>query len=211
MRAVVVSHGMIKEFESAREIMKSGDIVICADGGAEYAIRCGITPDVLIGDFDSIDSEILNKIKNLNCKIIKYPKEKDYTDTELAVNYAVDGGYKSITILGGIGERLDHTLANIFLLLKLAGANIEAKIINEKNVIYVINDKTEICGDIGDTLSLIPVGGDVRGIYTEGLKYKLSGRTIAMGSPIGVSNVFTSEKAKVKIESGYLLIIKSKD
>lgn len=211
MKAVVVSHGEIKDIDFACSVMKDCDLLVCADGGGEYAVRCGIMPDCLIGDLDSINSESLAAIQNRGCSIIRYPREKDFTDTQLAINYALEHGASEIVILAGTGDRLDHTLANIFLLVKLAKSGIKACLINEKNTVYCISSDIKLAGKAGELLSLIPAGGDVRGIYTRGLKYKLSGSNMSMGDPLGISNVYTENEAYIKIESGYLLVIKSRD
>lgn len=211
MKAVVVSHGEVKDMDFASKIMRDCSMLVCADGGGAYAVRCGIMPDVLIGDLDSIDTESLSIIKNSNCRIIKYPPEKDFTDTQLSIDYAIGQGADEIIILAGTGDRLDHTLANVFLLMKLLKSGIKACLINENNTVYVIKDNIKISGKRGELLSLLPVGGDVKGITTCGLQYRLSGSDMNMGDPLGISNVFTEEEACVKIESGYLLVIKSRD
>lgn len=211
MKAAVVSHGSIQNFEDASHILKSCDMIVCADGGGEYVLKCGLVPDVLIGDFDSIKTSQYDKIKGSEVKIIKYPKEKDYTDTELAVNYAVEAGAQEIIMLGSLGSRIDHSLANILYLVKLTDKGIKACIVDQNNTIYITKDSIELEGVPGDLLSLLPVGGDVTGITTKNLKYALHDSTIKLGDTVGVSNVFQSTNAKVKIKNGYLLVIKSHD
>ena len=211
MKACVVSHGEIKDYGYIGSIMKDCDFIVCADGGGEHVIRCGLMPDALIGDLDSIGQETLEKISNSHCIIVKYPRSKDYTDTQLAINYAIENGADDIVLLGSIGDRLDHSLANIFLMVKLVEQGIRACAINEKNSVYIIKDKIKLKGKIGDLVSLLPIGGDVRGISTHGLSYKLEGKNINMGDPLGISNVFICEDVQIKIESGYLLVIKSID
>jgi thiamine pyrophosphokinase len=211
MKAVIVSHGDIKDFKFAGNIMRDCDLIVCADGGGEYAVKCGILPGALIGDLDSIDKDILEEIKSSGCTIVQYPREKDYTDTQLAIDYAISKGANELVLLGSTGDRLDHSLANIFLLVKLSKQNIKASIVNEKNTIYITRDTIELQGNPGELLTLLPVGGDVNGIYTQGLQYRLSGQNIRMGEPLGISNVFTDRKASIKIDSGFLLVIKSFD
>lgn len=211
MKAVVVSHGSIIDTEHARKIMKESDVIICADGGAEYALKCGVVPDVLIGDLDSLDMNTLDKIKDTECRILRYSREKDYTDTQLALEYAVKIGAEEIIMLGSIGDRVDHSLANIYLLIQLVHRKIKACIINEKNFIYLIDKHIKLNGNKGDVLSLIPISGDVHGIFTKGLKYGLSGTNICIGDPVGVSNVFLENDVEVSIESGLLLVIRSRD
>lgn len=211
MKACIVSHGEIRDYEYIRSIVESCDLIVCADGGAEHVIKCGLLPDVVIGDLDSIEKNILEKLINSKCRVIQYPRDKDYTDTQLAINYAIEAGAIDIILLGCTGDRLDHSLANIFILFKLIEFDINVRIINEKNTVYIIKDEIKLKGSIGDLISLLPIGGDVGGIYTKGLKYKLEGKNIAMGDPLGISNVFISEDIEIKIKSGYLLVIKAKD
>ena len=211
MKAVVVSNGDIKDINLAKYILRDSSIIIAADGGARHILNSGFMPDALIGDLDSVDKETLDKIKASHCTIVKYPREKDYTDTQIAIDYAIEKKADNITFLGCIGDRIDHSLANIFLLVKLIKQGIKACIVNEKNTIYITCDFIKLDGKIGDLLSLIPVGGDVTGIYTKGLKYGLEGKIIKMGDPLGISNVFIGNTIEVKIESGYLLVILSRD
>jgi thiamine pyrophosphokinase len=211
MKACIVSHGEIRDYEYIRSIVESCDLIVCADGGAEHVIKCGLLPDVVIGDLDSIEKNILEKLINSKCRVIQHPRDKDYTDTQLAINYAIEAGAIDIILLGCTGDRLDHSLANIFILFKLIEFDINVRIINEKNTVYIIKDEIKLKGSIGDLISLLPIGGDVGGIYTKGLKYKLEGKNIAMGDPLGISNVFISEDIEINIKSGYLLVIKAKD
>lgn len=211
MRAVIVSHGEVNDYEYIGNIMRDSDMVVCADGGAEYPLKCGIIPHAVIGDLDSINQDVLKSLNDKGCIIIKHPREKDYTDTQLAIDYAIENGAREIIMVASIGDRLDHTLANIFLLVKLAKKNIYAHLINEKNTIYIVSNSISLKGNLGDLISLIPLGGNVKGIYTEGLKYKLDDATMEIGDPLGISNVFINEDINIKIESGYLLVIKSRD
>jgi thiamine pyrophosphokinase len=212
MKAAIVSHGEIRDYDYIRKIMEECDIIVCADGGLEYVQKCGLIPDALIGDLDSVSNDALEKLQGVGkTKIVKYPREKDYTDTQLAVDYAVEQGADEIVLLGSTGDRIDHSLANLLLLVKLIRNNIKSCVIDEKNSIFITNNSIKLNGNIGDLVSLIPIGGDVTGIFTDGLQYRLCGATITLGDPLGISNVFTSKEIEVKIESGYLLVIKSKD
>jgi len=211
MKAAVISHGEILDYEYTRDIIKGCDIVICADGGAEYAVKCGINPDIVIGDLDSIDSAVLNIVVKSGSKVIKYPKDKDYTDTQLAIDYAISEGAHEIVMVGSVGDRIDHSLANIFTLVKMAQKNIKAMVVNEKNTVYITNNCLKLNGKVGDIVSIIPICGDASGIYTDGLQYKLYDATITMGDPLGISNVFDSENISIKVGTGYLLVILARD
>jgi len=211
MKAAIVSNGETRDYGYLKSILESCNLIICADGGANHVVNCGLVPDALIGDLDSVNKGVLENLRDRGTKIIKHPREKDYTDTQLAIDYAIEAGAHEIVLLCSLGDRIDHSLANILLLVKLAMMNVKAYIINEKNTVYITNKEIHLRGKIGDIVSLIPVGGDVRGVFTEGLQYKLSGNTMVLGDPVGISNVFTCEEITIKIESGFLLVIKSKD
>lgn len=211
MKAVIVSHGRIDDISFAKSVMESGDMIVCADGGAEFAFKCGLTPDACVGDFDSISAAGLEMVKKKCPTVIRYPAEKDYTDTQLAIRYAAGKGADEMVLLGCIGDRIDHTAANILLLAGLLKADIKASIVNEKNTVYMTDSGIKVNGKPGEPLSLIPIGGDALGVRTRGLRYVLSDQNIRMGNPIGVSNVFTSTQAEITIESGMLLVIKSTD
>ncbi|GAE86853.1 thiamine diphosphokinase [Acetivibrio straminisolvens] len=118
MYALIVCNGSIIDYSYHKKFFEEADFIVCADGGALHLQRLGIKPDVLLGDFDSIEDKHLEYYKEQNVEIFKFPSEKDMTDTELAVDTVIDKGYKDIVIIGGTGTRLDHTLSNIFCLSK---------------------------------------------------------------------------------------------
>lgn len=178
--------------------------VIAADKGYDYALANGITPDLYVGDLDSVS----HIPKQINKKI--YPSQKDATDTELAVKAAVEAGCKRIVLFGGIGSRMDHTLANLFLLIPLTDAGIEMLIVNEHNRIQLVTKKADITGKKGDIISLIPLQ-DCTGVTTKHLAYPLKESTLLVGSTRGISNVLTAATACVCIDSGSLLVIESRD
>lgn len=208
MKGLVITHGVINDIEFYKDIKY--DICICADGGIEYAHKLNIRPDIIVGDFDSCDTELLNIYIDKGVKVEKYPAEKDFTDTQLAVNMAVEMGCDEIVIIGGIGHRMDHTIANIHILAELSRRNIRGRIIDEHNVIFIIKGEETIEGKPGDIISLIPFGGNARGLKSEGLYYQLPD-FMDIYMPCGVSNVFTEDKAWIKVGEGMLLAIMARD
>ncbi|WP_129596334.1 thiamine diphosphokinase [Anaerophilus nitritogenes] len=211
MRCVIVSNGDILHYESMKEKIKDYDFLICADGGAKHLFRMNRIPHFIVGDLDSIDEEVKKYFQEKKVIFYKFPKEKDYTDTELAVEYALEKGATEILFLGVMGSRMDHTLANITLLVDLLKKGIKAKIINEQNAIIATNEDIEIEGELGEYLSIIPLSEKVEGITLKGLKYPLSNATIHIGSSVGISNEFEEKKALIEIKKGIILIIKAKD
>jgi len=211
MTALIVCSGSISDCFHYEKYFKRAEFVICVDGGAKYLRNLGIVPDVLVGDLDSISGEDLEYFKAKNVETIKYPTQKDMTDAEIAVDYAVDKGFTEIIIIGGIGTRLDHSLANILLVKKLLDKGIKGILVNENNEITMIRDRIEIEREKDVKVSLLPLTGVVEGITTKGLYYPLKGEDIEMGSSRGVSNEFKDEVAEVSIKNGILIVIKSKD
>ena len=165
----------------------------------------------MIGDFDSIHPDDQVFFKKKQVKTLTFSSRKDHTDTELCLSWALENNATDITFLAVTGIRLDHTLANIFLLKKLAKQNIPARIINKNNEIHIVTDFIEFKGGPKDFLSIIPITEKVTGITLKGLEYPLVDATLEMGSCLGVSNAFKETFASVSIKKGALIVIKSKD
>lgn len=198
MRAVVIGNGDIKNYEYIKSKIHSGDFIICADGGCNHLSRLGIEADVVIGDFDSAECDNIKAIK------IEYPTRKDYTDGELAVEYAVKHGFDNIVLIAMTGTRLDHTMSDIFLLAKCRSG----VLIDDNNETYLLRDGLEITGRKGQTVSVVPVCGDAEGLVTDGLEYPLNDETIKFGASRGISNVMLSNECKITIKKGMALVIK---
>ena len=186
------------------------DFIICADNGYSVAKNNGIVPNIIIGDFDSFDSSEIDFPSNI--ETLKLPVEKDVTDTLACVKYAINKGFKEIIIIGGIGGRLDHTMANLQCLLYglSLGVNIELR---DSNNIATLHFPSEIIikKEKNFKVSLFSFDHVCDGISTKGLKYQLFNDKLSQGFPLGVSNEFTAEYASVSFKSGILLLILSKD
>lgn len=198
MRAVIIGNGDIKDYDYAKSKIKQDDFIICADGGYNHALRMGIKPDLLIGDFDS--AEGFEAVEDR----IEYPARKDFTDGELAVEYAAAHGYDEVVLMAMTGDRFDHTIADILLLERCKNG----VLIDDNNEIYMLRDKLEINGRKGQIISIIPLCGDAEGLVTDGLEYPLSGETLRFAQTRGISNVMTQNKCTVSIKRGMALIIK---
>ena len=186
------------------------DFVLAADGGTNHCIRAGILPDLIIGDLDSIDLEVLDKIKKLKIDILKYPSKKNATDTEICLDYLIENKYKEIILLGSLGRRIDHTLANIFLLEYLLEKNIAGRLVDDKNTIYLVEDKKTFKND-RKYISVIPLSDEGIEVSLEGLEYPLDHKLINRGSSLGVSNEFKDSFGIVNIHKGRALVILSED
>ena len=196
MRAVVIGNGTINDYEYIKSRLKSSDFIICADGGLRHARKMRVTPDVLIGDFDSHDREY-------GIKTYEYPRDKNFTDGELAVSYASEHGYNEIMLLGMTGDRLDHTLTDIFIMYSYPGAFL----VDDKNEIHIVKDRLIIAGCAGKTLSIIPVCGDLTGIVTKGLKWQLDNETLYFGTSRGNSNIIESDICEISVKNGTGIVV----
>lgn len=211
MKAVIVCNGSIRDFSYLKRYFEGAGLVICADGGAKHLRAFEIKPDILLGDFDSISEEDYSFFKECGTEIVTFPSEKDMTDTEIAVELAMNRGCNAITLIGGIGTRLDHSFANVFLLKKMLDNNIKGSVVDEYNEITLINDRIKLEKEKNIKVSLLPLTGTVTGVTTKGLYFPLKEATIEMGSSWGVSNEFSEDIAEVIISDGLMLVIKSRD
>jgi thiamine pyrophosphokinase len=208
MHVVIFAGGTLRAGAAAAAAIASADLIIAADSGAETAFQYGCTPAIIVGDFDSLDASRLQQLKAQGSRVVQADVEKDETDTELAIQVAIEEGASSITLLGGLGgARFDHTMANILL---LAGFEIvPIRIVDGPAVCWLLRGPggSVIKGQPGDLLSLLPLTGEATGIQTEGLYYPLRRETLSFGKPRGVSNVLIHEQARVTLENGLLLLI----
>ncbi len=213
MNTLIITGGKINK-NFAKKYLKSNkyDIIIAVDKGLETIDYLKLEPQYILGDFDSVNTKILEKYKTQNIKIIKLNPEKDLTDTHSAIDLALEIKSTEITILGAIGTRLDHTMANIHILKQALDKNIKAKIVNEKNEIELINKEIIIKKDDNyKYVSIIPLTTNVTGITIEGMKYIINDYTLSIGDSLGVSNEQIDKEAKISIKTGILVVIKSKD
>ncbi len=207
MLAVIVANGPLVRPPVRRFVIGEGDLVLCVDGGANNAIALGLKPDVVLGDMDSLSSELREHLEQEGCRFVEYPSRKDETDSELAVRYALSQGAKELILLAALGGRIDHTLANVMLLALPELEGMDARLIDGQQEVVLVRDKALIEGEVGDTISLLPLSGDVVGIDTEGLEYALQDGTLKFGAARGVSNVLVAARASVQVERGLMLLV----
>ncbi len=208
MHVVIFAGGAFQPGKAFYEAIGSGDMIIAADRGAATALQLGYTPSIVVGDFDSLDTLLLQELSERGSQVRKVAVEKDETDTELAVQLAIEQGATSITLLGALGgARFDHTMANILLLAGFDSVSI--RIVDGPSTCWLLQGpgSSVIGGQIGDLISLLPLTRDAIGVRTTGLYYPLHGETLYFGKPRGVSNVLIEEHAKVSLEEGMLLVV----
>lgn len=208
-KILIFANGVISDLDWVRHYLTQADVVIAADGGIRHLLAIENEPDILIGDLDSLPEELADEIFNgPDIQVIRYPPAKDETDLELALLFAAEHyPAAEIVILGGFGGRLDQTLANILLLAhpRLRYAAIRLEEAGESA--WLVRDHTEIAGQPGDRVSLIPLGGEVVVAATTGLRWPLHDELLDFGPARGISNEMTSTLATVRLKSGQLLCI----
>lgn len=187
------------------------DYVICADGGLEKVKRLGLIPNLILGDFDSVNKSVLEDYKNLNIEVVTFPSEKDYTDMELAISHAVKMGFKDIILVGASGTRLDHTVANMLLIEKYHKKDINIRIIDNNNFIQIITDSMIIPFRKNYYVSLIPLSENIEGLTLEGFKYPLNNINVERGSTLCISNEVSEDVGLIKLNKGSAFVFISKD
>lgn len=187
-------------------MIQPSDIVICADGAAEFALEQDIIPHVIIGDFDSITKKVRDHFQQTKTNWKQFPREKDFTDAELAIAYAQEQHVDELVILGLLGDRMDHMLSNIFHISEIA-QNVSCLMIEGTTEIHIVRNRITLHGKKGDEVSLLPLKGDCGRISTHGLYYPLQQEELPFGSTRGISNVFLHEKATIEIGTGTLLVL----
>ncbi len=181
------------------------DLVIAADGGYDKALDMGISVDLFIGDMDSVKDEKIEAPK------VELPCEKDFTDTEAAVEKAIEMGFTEIHLTGALGTRFDHSLANVSMLFKYIKKEIFIKILDSHNEIFAVSGKFTLEGKKGATVSILPLEDKLKGLTLEGFYYPLKERDVEFGSSLTVSNVVIDDIADISIGEGTALLIISKD
>ena len=213
MRIIIFANGELPNLQKASALIKQDDFIICADGGIRHALAMGLTPHILIGDLDSLPSTFQpfdnaqGKLSTFNGEVILFPKDKNETDLELAINHAVTLNPKQILIVAALGGRIDQTLANITLLSNLQLSTCDMRLSDGVEEIFFCKDQVEVRGRSGDIVSLIPWQGNVEGVVTENLKWKLKYETLYSDKTRGISNEMTSNLATIAIKKGLLLIV----
>lgn len=204
-RAYIFFNGELKgDRDYYLELLKNeeGDIY-CADGGANLLEELNIFPKEIWGDFDSVSENILEKYERAGVVIKKFPKDKDFTDGELILQYVAKKNYDRIIIIGGLGGRKDHELTNLNLIFKFRNLTF----ISETEEISAIENYREFVELEGKIISFIPFSEKVEGITLKGFKYPLDNYTLFQGDSICVSNVIIAKRAEISFQKGKLLCI----
>jgi len=210
--AVVVTGGDRPDpaLVAALGLPAEGRVVVAADSGVAHALALGLTVDIAVGDFDSLDPLVLDAVEAAGTRVERHPAAKDATDLELAIDVAVGLGASRIIVLGAHGGRLDHFLANAFVLAapQLGAVDVEALVGDALVTVVRPGPGLHFGGRVGELVTILPVHGPAEGVRTGGLLYPLRGETLTVGTTRGVSNVLTTGEASVELTGGVVLVVR---
>ena len=217
MHTLIISGGTI-DTDFALDLLKKEkyDHIIGVDGALKFCKEQNIVPTRIVGDFDTLDPEILTWYQtNTQIEIRQFNPVKDATDTQIAIELAMELGSRKITLIGGTGTRLDHVLGNIQSLYLALEKGVDCEILDEHNRIRLIKGEYRIkkAEQYGKYVSLIPFTTDVNGVTLEGLKYPVQDQhfTVQGSGGFGVSNEIAADEARISLKQGIFIMIESKD
>lgn len=207
MKTVVMSNGRFGPAGFYLATIRRDDYLICADGGANHALSLELIPDVVVGDMDSIDASVRAELTSGGrTEFAVFSSDKDKSDTQLAVEIALEKKPSQIVITGALGGRFDHAMANVALLAGVP-SSIPCAIMEPDVEIRLVRDRATIEGAGGRIVSLLPFGGDVSGVTLSGFKYPLRQQLIRRDTSLGLSNVMLGKTATIEVAEGMLLVI----
>ena len=206
--AIVVAGGDEVDDQVMARLPKDA-LVVAADSGATQAARLGLTVDVLVGDFDSLAADDVDRAERQGATVERHPPDKDKTDLKIAIDAAVARGAAEIVVVASTGGRVDHTIANVLVLASPAYAAVQVDALIGPARLHVVRGgrPRDIEGTPGELVTLMAMNGPAIGVTTEGLAYALDGDDLRPGTSRGVSNVFTEAIARIALGEGTLLAI----
>jgi len=199
----IIGNGEDWNRKKVKDCCETSDFIIAADNGLSILDELNITPDLIVGDFDSVAKNILIKYNRI--PVEKYAKEKDFTDSEICLKKAISLKPKNISLLAMTGSYFDHSLANVINLCRNYKLNIETEIITNNSVIFPIISEKKFNGYKGRRFSIFPIGKAL-GISIVGAKYNLKNPNFEV-TDYSVSNVIIEDKFLIKVKRGFLLFI----
>ncbi len=207
MYALIVANTPDFDVTPVRGTLSRADLIIAADGGANALHQHGLSPHCLIGDLDSVTPQTLQHCTTAGVEMMRYPQEKDETDLELALLLAVERGATHIDVVGALGGRWDQTLSNIALLSLPELESLKVRLLAPPQELYLVYHTATVVGTAGDTVSLLPVGGDASGITIRGFAYPLHEATLSYQRSRGISNVLQAEQGTIDLRAGCVLVV----
>lgn len=204
-KCIIIANGRSPEKQTVNYFVKKGfSTIICADGGANSAMKLGIIPHYIIGDLDSIKKETIKYYKN-KVTIKKYKRQND-TDVEKCLKFAIKNGYEEVVLLGVTGDRLDHTICNLGIVIKFY-QKIKISLVAEKSILVQTNKFIKLISKAGETISIYAFNKTTK-ITSKGLKYKLNNTHLPFGERESTSNVSISKEVILNVKGGIIFIIR---
>lgn len=210
METLVITNGVIESTDYLDNLVEKHETIVCADGAVRYLRSIQRLPSYVIGDMDSINNEDLRWIKDHDVPVIVFDTKKNYTDTELAIRYALEKGSSIITLTGALGGRIDHSLGNLYLLVLMAEQGCDGIIVEKNTEVRLITKCVSLNWKIGETISFLPISKDVQEVTLTGFEYPLSKETLYLGHTRSISNIVSDSNQTVEVGSGMLLAIRNK-
>ncbi len=208
-RIVIFANGILNHPEQLRRRLRPTDRLFCADGGTNHVLSLGLTPEAIIGDLDSLDSELISQMEAKGVIFHRHPARKDKTDLELALDIAIQEQPDEILVVTALGGRLDQMLANLLLLTRSEYAAPRLTLIegSQQATLLRSNQSISIDGQAGDTISVVPLTSQVEQVDLTGVEWPLEQATLSRGSTWSISNVLTASPATLKIGKGLAWLI----
>ena len=204
-KCIIIANGRSPEKPTVNYFVKKGfSTIICADGGANSAMKLGIIPHYIIGDLDSIKKETIKYYKN-KVTIKKYKRQND-TDVEKCLKFATKNGYDEVALLGVTGDRLDHTICNLGIVIKFY-QKIKISLIAEKSILVPTNKFIKLISKAGETISIYAFNNTTK-ITSKGLKYKLNNTHLPFGERESTSNVSIGKEVILNVKGGIIFVIR---
>lgn len=200
-KALVIANGIQPKNSIVKKIVSTVDYIICADGGANHALKMRIKPDVIIGDLDSITPKTKKYYQNVP---IIFVGDRDSTDLEKAIKFCIVRNIKIIDIIGATGDRIDHTIGNLGCFKKF-GKKVTLKIIDPAGELFLVRKNIKLNTIVRKNISLIPLD-QCEGVTTKNLKYSLKNDSLELGIREGTTNKAISDNVTIDLRSGTLLL-----
>lgn len=206
MKCIVMANGDYGDLAFYKEFISGEEQVLCADGGANYAYQMGLIPKMIIGDMDSILPAVKQHYTEQEVTFKKFPRRKDFTDTQLVLTNACEMGASEVILLGSLGKRLDHTMSNLYCALDLVRQGLKITYLSHAGFIYLVNKEIEIVGEIGDMISVLSLTDEARGVTTVGLEFPLDHVVLEKRNPYAISNSLIEKHGMISLEEGVLAV-----
>jgi thiamine pyrophosphokinase len=206
MKFIIFANGTLKESTIK---LDSHARILAADGGAQHCLQLGIIPEAVIGDFDSLSAQEIRQLESRGAVLHRYPADKDETDLELALDYALAAGADEIILYGLLGGRWDMSFANILLLAAPRYTGVHFQVIAEGTRMYILRggESLDLTGETGETVSVLPLSPEIHGLVYQGLAWPLENASLLFGSPRGVSNRLVGHAARISLVDGVVLVV----